>query len=97
MDINGLYLYAVNEGSDNLSVYAIDADSGSLSVVSGSPLRTGDGPVAVTLDASARYALIANAGAGSVSVFRYQTNQSPLISRLPNMAHRSLRVKGFVT
>jgi len=79
MDINGLYLYAVNEGSDNLSVYAIDADSGTLSEVVGSPLRTGDGPVAVTLDASARYALIANAGAGSVSVFRYQTNQSPLI------------------
>jgi len=79
MDINGLYLYAVNEGSDNLSVYAIDAASGTLSEVSGSPLRTGDGPVAVTLDAAARYALIANAGAGSVSVFRYQTNQSPLI------------------
>jgi len=79
MDINGLYLYAVNEDSGNLSVYAVDAVSGVLSEVSGSPLRTGRGPVAITLDASARYALVANAGAGNISVFRYQTNQSPLI------------------
>jgi len=79
MDINGRYLYAVNEGSDTLSAYAVDAASGALAEVSGSPLHTGDGPVAITLDAAARYALVANADAGSVSVFRYQTTQSPLI------------------
>jgi len=79
MDINGLYLYAVNKGSDNLSVYAADATNGALAEVFGSPFRTGSGPVAITLDASARYALIANADAGNVSVFRYRVNQSPLI------------------
>ena len=79
MDINGRYFYAVNEDSDNLSVYRIDAASGILNEIPGSPFRTGHNPVAMTLDASARYALIANAGAGSVSVFRYQTNESPLI------------------
>lgn len=80
MDINGLYLYAVNEADNSLSEYAIDAASGTLSEIMGSPFATGHGPMALTLDAASRYVFVANsdAGAGSVSVFRYQTNRSPL-------------------
>jgi len=82
MDINGLYLYAINEDSDSLDVYTVDAASGILIRVPGASLRTGGGPVAITLDAAARYALIANADTGSISVFRYRTSQSPLIFEL---------------
>ena len=82
LDINGRYLYAVNEASDDLSVYAVDAGSGSLSEVRGSPFRTGRGPVSVTLGAAARYALVANAEADSISVFRYLNSLSPLVSEI---------------
>ncbi|NOX75551.1 MAG: beta-propeller fold lactonase family protein [Gammaproteobacteria bacterium] len=79
VDINGFYLYAVNENSNTLSVYVVDVASGALAEMRGSPFRTGDGPVAVTLDAAARYVLVANTDAGNVSVFRYQTSLSPLV------------------
>jgi len=77
MDINSRYFYAINEVASNLSVYAVDAASGALSEVPGSPFRTGRNPVALTLDAAARYVLVASAE--GISVFRYQTSDSPLI------------------
>jgi len=77
MDINGRYFYAVNEVANNLSVYTIDAANGALSEIPGSPFHVGRSPVALTLDAAARYVLIASAE--GVSVFRYQTSDSPLI------------------
>ena len=77
MDINGRYFYAVNEIANNLSVYAVDTANGALSEIPGSPFHAGRNPVALTLDAAARYVLIASAE--GISVFRYQTSDSPLI------------------
>ncbi|MCF6256711.1 MAG: lactonase family protein [Gammaproteobacteria bacterium] len=77
MDINGRYFYAINEVANSLSVYTIDAANGALSEIPDSPFRTGRKPVALTLDAAARYVLIASAD--GISVFRYQTSDSPLI------------------
>jgi len=79
LGINGRYLYAINEGDSTFTAYAIDSVSGALSPVSDSSLRTGKGPVAVTVGAATRYALVANAAAGTVSVFRYQSSHSPLV------------------
>ncbi len=62
------FLYAANQGSNNISAYALDA-SGALTAVPGSPFTAGDGPSAVAVDPTGSFLYVANAGAGNVSVF----------------------------
>lgn len=41
---DGQYVYAVNEISDNISVYAVNATSGALTAIPGSPVAAGSQP-----------------------------------------------------
>ena len=52
IDPQGALLYVANSGSNNVSAFAIDASSGALGQVTGSPFATGGvGPSAVAVDA----------------------------------------------
>ena len=55
----GRYLYVVNQGSDNVSVFSIVSGTGILTAV-GSPVSTGvgSGPRAVTVEPSGRFAYV---------------------------------------
>jgi 6-phosphogluconolactonase len=45
----GRFAYVVNSGSDTVSVYTIDATSGALSPIGGSPFATGTQPTAIAI------------------------------------------------
>jgi 6-phosphogluconolactonase len=70
---NHHFLYAINEGGDasrsGVSAFAIDAETGRLSLLNTQPAGGGAGPCYVEVDASGKNALIANYASGSVAVF----------------------------
>jgi len=75
IDPTGRFLYAVNElekykreASGSVSAFAIDKNSGQLSLLNQISSR-GTDPCYVSLDQSGRYVLVANYGSGSVAVF----------------------------
>lgn len=79
---NGRYLYAVNEigdydhtSSGAVTAYAICPDTGHLSLINKRSSQ-GAGPCYVSLDATGKYALVANYSGGSVAVLPVQTDGS---------------------
>jgi DNA-binding beta-propeller fold protein YncE len=67
------FIYVTNQGSNNVSAYTIDATSGALTPVAGSPFGAGNGPNAVAVNANGTFAFVANQnypnGSGSASVY----------------------------
>jgi YVTN family beta-propeller protein len=70
---SGKFAYVANFGSSgvpgNISAYAIDAGTGALSEITGSPFAAGTLPVAVAVDPSGRFAYVANNLSGDVSAY----------------------------
>jgi 6-phosphogluconolactonase len=65
---NGKFLFAANQGSNNVSGFTIGAD-GTLTAMSGSPFATGATPADVTVDPSGSFVYTANFGADTLSLF----------------------------
>jgi len=61
------FVYAANGGSDNLSGYAIDATTRSLTAIPGSPFATGDSPAAITVSPNGRFLYVPNSSSRDVS------------------------------
>ena len=74
------FVYVANHYSDNVSAYAIDASTGALTEVKGSPFGTSYGPYGVAIDPSGKFAYVANNCAagkpGSVSAFTINPHRS---------------------
>jgi len=66
---NGKFLYAVSEsgGAGSVSAYAIDAETGGLTLLNQQPSR-GNGPCHVSIDHAGKNVLVANYGSGSAAV-----------------------------
>src|SRR5271167_393811 len=66
----GRFAFVANQLSNNISAFAIDAATGALVPVSGSPFAaTGTTPTALAVDPDGEFLYVANNGSGSVSVF----------------------------
>src|SRR6202043_1922650 len=63
------FVYVANGGSNNISAYAINAASGAVTAISGSPFPAGSVPYSITIDPSGKFAYVANQGNGDVSAF----------------------------
>jgi len=67
------FVFVANQTSDNISVFAIDADSGALTQVPGSPFPGGPEPVAVAADPNGKFAYVVNQNypyyQGNISVY----------------------------
>ena len=63
------FIYVANQGSDNISAFALDATTGAQTPLAGSPFAAADAPSAVAVDPTGSFLTVANAGAGNVSVF----------------------------
>ena len=59
--------YVTNQGDNTVSASSIDASTGALTAVTGSPFATGMGPVSVTADLAAKFLYVANSTDGTVS------------------------------
>jgi 6-phosphogluconolactonase len=66
----GKFAYVANESSNSISAYAINASTGALVEIAGSPFAsTGTGPVAVAVDPNGAYLYAANNASNNVSVY----------------------------
>jgi 6-phosphogluconolactonase (cycloisomerase 2 family) len=64
------YAWVANEGSNNLSAFAIDSSTGTLTPVTGSPFTSnGTTPTSIAVDPNGAYAYVANTGSDNVSVY----------------------------
>ncbi|HJY77042.1 MAG TPA: beta-propeller fold lactonase family protein [Burkholderiales bacterium] len=70
------FVYVTNEASETVSVYAIDAGTGALTPIAGSPFATGRQPLGIAVDPSGKFAYVANSSPGSNSVSAYTINAS---------------------
>src|SRR5215467_8916980 len=70
IDPQGALLYVANKGSNNVSGFAIDASSGALGAISGSPFATGGvGPAAVAVDSNSSFVYVGEQGSHDVASF----------------------------
>jgi len=84
MDTAGTFLYVGNAASDNISVFSIDAGTGVLTAVAGSPFPTGPSPLNMQVSPSGEflYVTLEESTTGIVEVF--SINQGVLTPLLPN-------------
>ena len=62
MDPGGAFLYVLNAGSNNISVFSIDSSSGALTQVAGSPFAIGLAPLNMQIAPSGAYLYVSVAG-----------------------------------
>jgi 6-phosphogluconolactonase len=81
IDPSGGFAYAVNGldgvGGNSVSAYAINATTGALTAVAGSPFATGRGPTSLTFDPSGKFAYVTN-GLGSISAYTLNASSGAL-------------------
>jgi len=65
----GTYLYVAETGLSGVRVLSINATTGALTEITGSPYTTGTGPSAVLLDSTGSYLYVANRASNSISAF----------------------------
>lgn len=70
---SGRFAYVVNAGDDenrgSVAAYAVDAATGSLTEMTGSPYAAGFSPVATVFDPSGRFAFVPNNGDDTISAY----------------------------
>ena len=62
VDPMGRFVYVANADSNNVSAYTINASTGALTPVAGSPFGAGTEPLGVAIDPSGKFAYVTNAG-----------------------------------
>ena len=72
-------LYVANSGSDNVSGYSINATSGTLSAIPGSPFVNVSAPSAIAVSSNGFFAYVANSPANNVTAFRVGTDGALLL------------------
>jgi 6-phosphogluconolactonase len=63
------FAYVVNRGSNNVTAFAIDAATGTLAAIAGSPFGVGNDPVAIAVDQTGSYAYVVNQTDATISAF----------------------------
>ena len=85
MSANGKWVWSVNPGADNVSVIYTKTNK----VVA--TVKTGDEPQSVALDPNNRYAYVANAAAGTVTVIRITRARAKRFRAGPLRRHGTIR------
>lgn len=88
VDHTGKFAYVANSGSNNVSMYSINAATGVLTSIG--TIAAGSSPNSVTIDPSGKFAYVANGGdlveAGSVSMYTIDATTGALTSLGPPVA-----------
>jgi 6-phosphogluconolactonase (cycloisomerase 2 family) len=98
----GRFLYAANSGANpgNISAYTIDAHTGALTAVSGSPFAADTLPWGVTVDPSGKFAYVPNLGAnhgnGNLSAYTIDSSTGALTA-VPGSPFAGGLIPQFVT
>ncbi len=78
MDPAGAFLYVENAGSNNISVFAIDASSGALTPVGGSPFTLGLSPLNMRLTPSGKFLFVSAASQNTGLIATFSTTSGVL-------------------
>jgi YVTN family beta-propeller protein len=77
-DPTGKFTYAANNNSNNVSGYTIDATTGVLTEITGSPFEAGSNPSCIALDPSGKFVYVTNSGSDNVSAYTIDANTGAL-------------------
>jgi 6-phosphogluconolactonase (cycloisomerase 2 family) len=69
VDPSGRFAYALGATGNTISAYTINATSGQLNQVTGSPWATGDIPQSITVDPSGKFVYVANQTSNNISAY----------------------------
>ena len=72
------HVYVVNQVSNDISAYAVNAASGALTSIAGSPFPAGTGPQALAFDPSGAYLYVANNGSNNISAYAVNSSTGAL-------------------
>jgi 6-phosphogluconolactonase len=75
---SGKFAYAVNDLADEISVFAVDTESGTLAKI-GTALATGTTPKGVTVHPSGKFAYVPNFGSNDISIYAIDLKTGTLI------------------
>jgi 6-phosphogluconolactonase len=87
VDPSGKFVYVTNSdvnpsqssgGSGNISAYTVDATSGALKKVKGSPFAAGSNPYGVAVGPTGKFVYVTNLGSKNVSAFRISATSGAL-------------------
>lgn len=67
------FAYVANNNSDNVSAYTIDAATGALTPITGSPFAAGSHPASVAVDPTGQFAYVGNNNSSNVSAYTIDT------------------------
>lgn len=76
--INTILAFVTNNNPDTINSFTINAKTGALAAVSGSPLATGTTPSEVTVDSFGKFAYVANSNSNNVSAYTINKNTGAL-------------------
>ena len=76
------YLYVANAGSDTVSAYTIDANTGALTPLSPATIATGKGPASIAVDSNLGYVFVANNG-GSNDISAFSVDDGRRLTPVP--------------
>ena len=79
VDPNGLYLYAVENGSNEVAVFTIDAASGALTETA-LPIVTGNSPAAIAIHPNNQFAYVANSADDTLTAYTLSNGVATPIS-----------------
>ena len=74
------FAYVVNSGSNTISGYAINSDTGALTAISGSPFATGSFPRSLTVHPDERHLYVTNVGDNTISAYSRDASSGALAS-----------------
>jgi len=83
VETGGRFAYVPNWGANNVSAYAIDASTGALSTIVGSPFSAENAPSFVAVDPSGKFAYLSNQNSNSISAYAIDGNTGALLSTVP--------------
>ncbi|SCC93575.1 exported hypothetical protein [Thiomonas sp. X19] len=72
------YLYAADPGDGSVSAYRINATTGGLTEIPGSPFKAGNNPISVTTNPAGTFAYVANVDDSTISVYRIHATTGAL-------------------
>jgi 6-phosphogluconolactonase (cycloisomerase 2 family) len=77
------FVYAAGEGSSNISAFQLNATTGALTAVPGSPFNGRSNPHALAVDPAGKFLFVANQSANNISVFAINQTSGAL-AEVPN-------------
>lgn len=82
IDPSGKYLLVTNNLTDNVSVFSIEAGSGALTPVAGSPFPANTNPTEILITPSGKFVYVTNPAIGAITAFTFSNSDGTLTQLL---------------